>query len=56
MFTLFDPRLFSDPEALAEYLRRLRRNGGRTGASLVTVAITVSDSTQRTVVSWTSES
>jgi hypothetical protein len=56
MFSLFDPTLFTDPEALADYLRRQRRTGGRTSVSLVSVAISVSDGMQSTVVSWTSDS
>ncbi len=54
MFSLFDPALFTDPEALADYLRRKRR-GGRTSVSLVSVAVSVSDGAQSTVVSWTSD-
>ncbi len=55
MFSLFDPTLFTDPEALADYLRRQRRTGGRTSISLVSVVVSVSDGAQGTVVSWTSE-
>jgi hypothetical protein len=54
MFSPFDPTLFTDPQALADYLRRQRRNGGRINVALVSVAISVSDGTQDTIVSWTS--
>jgi hypothetical protein len=55
MTSLFDATLFADAEALADSLRRVRRGGGRTSVSLVGVAISLSDGSQSTVVTWVSE-
>jgi len=54
MVSLLDAPLSVDPEALVGCLRRVR-SPGRTCVSLVSVAISVSDGSQSTVVTWVNE-